>query len=145
VFTGCKYGFPQVLVSPSKLDDGELFAQWAWLTCPFLCKSIARVEDKGACEQWTEELKKRSKSAQQLHDIDARLRQLRAAEATDGIDHCAKTGLAGSADPLKVKCIHAHVAYFLTGLNDPIGKQYLSEHSRTCADRRCLRHSQEEG
>jgi len=138
VVVGCKYGQPQVIASPSKLDSGELFPQWAWLTCPYLCKVIAREESNGGCEKATRMIKQRPRCAEQILECDADLRERRALES-NGTDHCADVGLCGSKDPLKVKCLHAHVAYHLAGLNDPIGKDYLVLHSRTCANRSCLR------
>ena len=138
VVVGCKYGFPQVIASPSKLDNGALNPQWIWLTCPFLRKSIGRFEDGGGCVAATNLLESKQHLASQIMDLDKEVRRLRAEEG-EGIDHAFDVGLAGSADPLKVKCIHAHVAHHLAGLKDPIGREYLKEHSRTCADRKCLR------
>ena len=139
VVVGCKYGQPQVIASPSKLDDGELFPQWVWLTCPFLCKVIARVESEGGCEEATAFLERRPRCAEQLLASDILMREMRAKEDKDGKDHCEDVGLAGSKDPLKVKCLHAHVAYHLAGLNNPVGKEFLTAHSRTCASRNCLK------
>jgi hypothetical protein len=139
VLVGCKYGSPQVIVSPSLLENGSRFPNWAWLTCPYLCRVVAREEDKGACADWTHALEERPKCVAQLQAADAELRRLRAEEG-DGEDYCAEVGLCGSKNPLKVKCIHAHVAYYLAGLSDPIGKEFLDSHARTCADRRCLNH-----
>ena len=138
VVVGCKYGCPQVVASPSKLADGELFPQWAWLTCPYLCKVIARVEAAGGCEEATRMLEKRPRCAEQICECDNKVRELRAQES-GGTDHCSEVGLCGSKDPLKVKCLHSHVAYHLAGLSTPIGKDFLLVHSRTCADRACLR------
>ena len=138
VVVGCKYGSPQVIASPSKLDDGELFPQWAWLTCPYLCRIVSKEESAGGCEEVTRSLEQRPRCSAQLMESDVRLREVRAAES-DGVDHCSDVGLCGSKDPLKVKCLHAHVAYHLAGLNNPIGKEFLVKHSRTCADRACLR------
>jgi len=137
VVIGCKYGAPQVLASPSKLDNGDYNPQWAWLTCPFLRKSIGRYEDKGGCVQATEFLEKSPHFTQQILDLDQEIRSVRA-EESGGIDHTPDVGLAGSANPLKVKCIHSHVAYHLAGLRSPIGREYLRLYSRTCADRKCL-------
>jgi len=134
VVVGCKYGFPQVLASPSKLDNGELNPQWAWLTCPFLRKSVARYEDKGGCADATKFLENHPRFAEQIAELDAEVRKLRAEEG-GGVDHTPEVGLAGSADPLKVKCIHSHVAYHLAGLKSPLGKEYFKTYSRTCANR----------
>ncbi len=57
-----------------------------------------------------------------------------------GTDACAAVGLAGQRDPLGVKCVHAHVALALVGIDDPIGLELL-ERGRECPDRYCDRFS----
>jgi len=138
VAASCKYGCPQLIASPSRFDDGSLNPQWVWLTCPFLRKAIGQYEDVGGCAEARTLLEDRSSYAQQITRLDAEISQLRAAES-GGVDEAADTGLAGSRDPLKVKCVHAHAAYYLAGLQDPIGAEYFKSHSKTCANRRCLK------
>ncbi|MDR1412652.1 MAG: DUF501 domain-containing protein [Actinomycetes bacterium] len=136
VLQNCKYGFPQVIASPSKLECGELFPTWAWLTCPWLAKLASTEESEGACAQWSEKLRNQPKMSARLLDVDAELRRQRAEEG-GGRDLCGEVGIAGNASPLHIKCLHAHIALRLIGLNDPIGKEFFLRHPRTCADRRC--------
>jgi hypothetical protein len=40
---------------------------------------------------------------------------------------------------LGVKCLHAHIALTLVGVDDPIGSALLGEGEADCPDRRCAR------
>jgi hypothetical protein len=132
----CAHGRPQVIVSPSRLADGDLFPSWAWLTCPRLCKAVAAEESLGACRRWTGVLAEQAAFAAAVTAVDQKVRLLRA-EESGGRDCCATVGLAGQRDPLKVKCLHAHVAYYLAGLDDPLGKEFLSRSARSCESGCC--------
>jgi|GEM_PF-965752 len=140
----CKYGYPQVVASPSKFDNGKLNPQWAWLTCPFLRKAIAQQEDSGKCAEATTLLENQPGLAQQVMEIDTKIRQLRAEEVPlcgvgdeDPIDYVPDVGHSGSKDPLKVKCLHSHAAYYLAGLNDPVGEGFFKNHSCNCDAEKC--------
>ncbi len=50
-----------------------------------------------------------------------------------GARDAAATGLVGQRYPLRAKCLHAHVAYELAGLNDPLGKDILARYVPLCA------------
>ena len=52
---------------------------------------------------------------------------------------CVSVGIAGQRDPLGVKCLHAHLALALVGVDDPIGIHLLGEGDPVCPDRRCAR------
>jgi hypothetical protein len=73
-----------------------------------------------------------------LKETDSAVRALRTAES-DGVDACSSVGIAGQRDPLGVKCLHAHVALALVGVDDPIGGALLGEFDPDCPDRRCAR------
>lgn len=144
IVTICKHGYPQVIASPSRFDNGELNPQWVWLTCPSLRKSIAQHEDDGKCAEATKLLEKQPELARQLMDVDAEIRRLRADEvplcgAGDErpIDYAFEVGHSGSRNPLKVKCLHSHVAYYLAGLSDPIGEDFFKNHPRSCGAEKC--------
>lgn len=71
-----------------------------------------------------------------LHASDAAVRELRRAES-GGVDAFDSVGIAGQKDPLGVKCLHAHVALALLGVDDPVGAEVLSHMQRWCDDDRC--------
>ena len=129
----CSFGYPVAIVSPSRLDDGTLFPNYAWLTCPWLADRAATEESSGSAARWAAAAATDTELADRLRAADAALRAARAAEG-GGTDACAEVGLAGQRDPLGVKCVHAHVALALVGIDDPIGLELL-ERGRGVPDR----------
>ena len=52
----CRYGYPQVIEN-SPVVDGKPFPTLFWLTCPFLVKSISRLEERGYIDLFEGKLK----------------------------------------------------------------------------------------
>lgn len=136
----CSFGFPTVIVSPPVLADGSRFPSYAWLSCPWLAQAASAEESHGALRQWSARLDENEVLRNRLLAADHSLRQARAA-CFKGEDPCESVGLAGQRDPLAVKCLHAHVALAVLGLDDPIGLELLSSIERECPDERCRRYS----
>jgi len=132
----CRYGYPSVIASPSRLADGTPFPTFAWLTCPWLVAAVSVEESAGEIDAWSQRAAGDEALAEALRKADAILRERRAAEG-GGEDDCAGTGLAGQKDPLGVKCLHAHVALALAGIRDPIGEAVLGKIGTACEDERC--------
>lgn len=132
----CSFGFPTVIVSPSLLADGTPFPTWAWLTCPYLMDAVSGLESAGEGAAWAGRAASDPALAAALRALDADVRAARAREG-EGEDSCGDVGLAGQRDPLGVKCLHAHVAYALVGLDDPVGHAVLLQTGRECVDARC--------
>jgi hypothetical protein len=125
-----------VIVSPGILDDGTPFPTHAWLTCQYLVELLAAEESAGAAAGWAERARIDPDLAARLAAADAVLRDVRARES-GGTDPCQSVGLAGQRGPLGVKCLHAHVALALIGIEDPIGEAELRKIQPTCDDVRC--------
>jgi hypothetical protein len=136
VATRCRYGYPTVVVSPSILADGTPFPTYAWLTCPWLSEHVAAEESAGATAGWAIRVARDPALAARLRATDLELRAARAKES-GGADRCASVGLAGQSDPLGVKCVHAHVALAIVGIDDPIGAELLGKIEADCPDARC--------
>lgn len=132
----CGFGYPTVIVSPSRLADGTPFPTWAWLTCPWLTEETSALESAGACARYTDLLRESPALAERMRALDASVRECRARES-GGVDECAPVGLAGQRDPLGVKCVHAAVALSLAGLDNPIGDDVLAGLPDDCGDGRC--------
>lgn len=132
----CHFDHPTVIVSPSRLADGTPFPTYAWLTCPFLAEKVAALESAGAIAGWGARAASDGSLAGALRALDARVRELRAAES-GGVDACPAVGIGGQRDPLGVKCLHVHVALALLGEADPIGCELLAAGERECDDERC--------
>jgi len=132
----CSWDRPAVIVSPSRLADGTPFPNLAWLTCPWLAEFASAEESEGGAAGYASRAAEDPAFAEALVVADAAVRDLRAAES-GGDDACASVGIAGQRDPLGVKCLHAHVALALLGVDDPVGEDVLSRVQRWCDDDRC--------
>jgi hypothetical protein len=132
----CGHGYPTAIVSPSVLGDGTLFPTYAWLTCPHLSLLLSVLETAGAAAGWAARAVTDPQLAEKLVATDIAVRVARAIES-DGEDACASVGLAGQKDPLGVKCLHAHVALAIVGIEDPIGVEELGKIMTTCSSVRC--------
>jgi len=134
----CSFGYPTVIVSPSRLDDGSPFPTFAWLTCPFLAEKVASAESDGAAAVFAARAASEPALAAALRALDVRVRELRVRES-GGDDACESVGIGGQRNPLGVKCLHVHVALALLGEEDPIGRELLASGERECDDERCAR------
>jgi uncharacterized protein len=132
----CGHGYPTVIVSPCVLADGTLFPTYAWLTCPHLSLLLSVLETAGAAAGWAARAVTDADLAERLVATDIAVRVARVIES-GGEDACASVGLAGQKDPLGVKCLHAHVALALVGIEDPIGVEELGKIMATCSNMRC--------
>jgi len=134
----CVWGYPTAIASPSRLSDGTPFPTFAWLTCPWLSQRAAAAESRGETAAWAERAASDTELRARLAETDRALRERRTAES-GGADECGSVGIAGQRDPLAVKCLHAHVALALVGIEDPIGLHLLHDGDPACPDRRCAR------
>ncbi len=136
VATRCPFGYPTVIATPSMLESGEPFPTLFWLTCPHLVEAVGQLESAGEVETWAARLAADSTLAARMRSADEAYRLARAAES-GGIDACPTVGLAGQRDPLATKCLHAHVASALAGVDDPVGTAVLAGLGRQCTNERC--------
>ncbi len=134
----CGFGWPSVLETAPELADGTPFPTLYWLTCPWLIEVIGREESDGRVVREAERLTNDRERADSMIVADAEYRERRRF-AGAGTDPMSGTGIAGQKDPLKTKCLHAHVAAHLAGIADPIGATILEEVQSECADDRCRR------
>lgn len=132
----CAHGFPTTIISPPTLSDGTPFPTYAWLTCPWLNERLSAEESAGGTAAWASRAHVDRDLARRLRTTDAEVRRLRVDEA-GGVDPCFSVGIAGQRDPLGVKCLHAHAALALVGVDDPIGVELLGKIGTACADARC--------
>jgi hypothetical protein len=121
----CSFGRPSVIAVGPVLDDGTPFPTSWWLTCPWLASAVSDLESAGGCAAWAERVAADPALAGQVLAADQRYRSERA-ERCAGTDPCAGVGVAGQADPLAVKCLHARVAACSGGIADPVGAGVLA-------------------
>ena len=136
VVVRCRFGRPQAIASPPMLDDGTPFPTLYWLSCPYLLRWIRQAESSGTIAATASHIAEDETLAASVLAADAEYRRRRAAEG-GGEDPCADVGLAGQRDPLATKCLHAHVAARLAGIEDPIGGRILRESGTSCVNDEC--------
>ena len=131
-----------IAVAPA-LEDGAPFPTTFWLTCPHLVGAVHAFESAGEHRSWAERADAEPDLAARLAAADVCYRAARREEG-EGVDPCAAVGVAGQADPLAVKCLHARLAAVFAGIADPIGEGVLERLaadavSAECGDAACKR------
>lgn len=130
----CSYGHPTVIATA---PDRDLpFPTLYYLTCPHLATAVSAVESAGGVARWRDEVAQHPALAERFDSADAAYRAARGAEA-GGVDPFPLVGIAGQRDVRGVKCLHAHVAAFLAGIDDPVGEGVLADMAPECDDCRC--------
>jgi hypothetical protein len=143
----CTYGYPQV-VRVYPLVEGKPFPTLFWLTCPFLAKQIDHLEAEGSIKYLQALLETDSSLAAAFREahrtyITERNRLLspedRATlEETGMLKDLLEKGIGGTADFVRVKCLHLHVAHALARDN-PIGHRVLEVLSeRACPPKQVI-------
>jgi len=115
---------PTAIAVAPRLDGGTPFPTTFWLTCPYLVAAVHDLESAGEHRDWAERATSDPDLAARLQRADVIYREARLSEG-GGFDPCASVGVAGQADPLAVKCLHARVAAALAGIADRVGEGVL--------------------
>jgi len=136
VWASCSFGRPTVIATAAALEDGQPFPTLFYLTCPHLTEMLSALESAGAADAWHELLIADETMAARLAAADEAYRAARADES-GGTDPTPYVGIAGQRDALATKCLHAHVAAYLAGLDDPVGEGALVGLAHECDDDRC--------
>ena len=127
----CPFGAPAVTEQWPYDDAGEPFPTTYYLTCRFLVAAIARLEAAGGVERWSAAVDNDPALVTDLERATGEQRRLRrelAAERT-GRDGGAslELGIGGSANPRRLKCLHAHAAYALARPGYVLGERIVGE------------------
>lgn len=134
----CDHGFPQVIETHPSLDTGERFPTFYYLTCPYLGRAASDAESQGDLAFFDEEARRDARFAADMQASHEEIGRRRA-RAAGGTDPCAGAGVAGQADALATKCLHARMAAALAGVSDPVGRALLERIGACCVDGRCGR------
>lgn len=142
VVARCPHARPVVIAVAPLLADGTPFPTTFWLTCPHLVEAASDLESAGVTAVWTDRIAEDAVLAAAVCAADASYRAARAAEAGAVTDPLPAVGVAGQADPLVVKCLHARLAASLAGVPDPVGDAVLAAIGQSagraaCRDDRC--------
>ena len=141
VVVRCPGGSPAVTEQAPYDDNGEPFPTTYYLTCPQLVAAVARLEAAGGVERWSEEVERDPELAADLERATGEQRRIRRELAAGqvGRDGGASLdlGIGGSANPRRLKCLHAHVAYALANPGYLLGERILAELEPVWPTRAC--------
>lgn len=137
----CPYGAPAVTEQAPYDENGDPFPTTYYLTCPHLVAAVARLEAGGGVERFGEEVDRDPELAADLERATAEQRRIRRelAGAGTGADGGASLdlGIGGSANPRRLKCLHAHAAYALARPGYRLGERVLAELEPLWPEQRC--------
>lgn len=127
----CPWGTPAVTEQWPYDEAGDPFPTTYYLTCPQLVSAVARLEAGGGVERWSAEVERDEVLAADLERATEEQRRTRRGLAggragRDGGSSLA-LGIGGSANPRRLKCLHAHVAYALANPGYVLGQRVLAE------------------
>jgi uncharacterized protein len=138
----CPYGNPAVTEQNPYDDAGDPFPTTYYLTCAYLVAAVARLEAAGGVERWSEQVEHDHGLAAGLERATEEQRRIRheLAAGTTGRDGGSSLGLGigGSANPGRLKCLHAHAAYALANPGYELGERILAEVDPPWPERCCL-------
>jgi hypothetical protein len=127
----CPWGRPAVTEQAPYDEAGEPFPTTYYLTCPHLVAAVARLEAAGGVERLGAAVEREPELAADLERATVEQRRLRRELAGEGTgrDGGASLGLGigGSANPRRLKCLHAHAAYALARPGYRLGERVLAE------------------
>jgi hypothetical protein len=137
----CPWGRPAVSEQAPYDVAGEPFPTTYYLTCPHLVAAIARLEAAGGVERWSEEVERDPVLAADLERATEEQRRIRRelADGQSGSDggSSLELGIGGSANPRRLKCLHAHVAYGLANPGYALGERVRAELEPLWPERCC--------
>ena len=131
VVVRCPFWRPAVTEQEPYDRNGEPFPTTYYLTCRYLVAAVSRLEAAGGVERWSERAAADPALRESLERAGLDQREIRRALAAGrtGSDGGAalELGIAGSSNPLQLKCLHAHAAFALARPGYLLGERILRE------------------
>jgi len=141
VVARCPHGAPAVTEQSPFDEAGKPFPTTYYLTCPQLVAAVARLEAAGGVERWSALLEQDSGLAAELERATVEQRRIRhelaAGERGGDLGSSLGLGIGGSANPAKLKCLHAHVAYGLANPGYLLAERILEDLEPVWPARHC--------
>jgi len=129
----CPHGVVEVIATSPLLTDGTPFPTLFWLSCPLLQRAVSRLESGDFRKILRRKLREQPGFAEKLQKAEREYALEREGWAEemgrrDEVRECfsGRDGLAGTAAG-GLKCLHAHLAHFLAGGNNPVGEEVAGE------------------
>ncbi|HEV2902394.1 MAG TPA: DUF501 domain-containing protein [Gaiellaceae bacterium] len=137
----CPLGAPAVTVQAPYDSAGDPFPTTFYLTCRHLVAAVARLEAAGGIERWGDLVSGDERLAKSLEEATAEQRVIRRelADGRVGREQGASLdlGIGGTANPHRLKCLHAHVAFALARPGYELGERIYAEIEPKWPDRCC--------
>lgn len=110
-----RHGAPAVLLNAPRLHDGTPMPTMFWLVGRALVSAVGRLEATGAIDIVETEI-----GLERIDRIHDEHRTRRDADRPDDDAPWPSNGVGGTRRG--VKCLHAHLAHWLAGGDDPVGE-----------------------
>jgi uncharacterized protein len=127
----CPYGRPAVTEQAPYAADGSPFPTTYYLTCPRAVAAVSRYEAAGGVERWSTLAAADAALRASVERATEEQREIRRTLAAGrlGRDGGAslELGIGGSSTPLRLKCLHAHVAFALARPGYVLGERVVAE------------------
>ncbi len=125
----CVHGAVEVIATPPLLPDGTPFPTLYWLSCPLLQRSVSGLESGGFRDRLRRRLEEEPAFARALRRAEGEYvkareewaKELQAADKVRGF-FSGREGIGGTVAG-GIKCLHAHLAYYLAGGKTPVGAE----------------------
>lgn len=139
----CTFGCPAVIRNDPFSSAGKPNPNLYYLTCPYLRKALSRLEDAGMIARLEAGSAATSLAAALKQAHEEHQREWSRAAATSLSEKAASAqppNIAAASDETRIKCLHAHFAWYLTHPDYQLGKILARElDAAWCDDKRCLR------
>jgi hypothetical protein len=127
----CPFGAPAVTVQSPYDSAGDPFPTTFYLTCRHLVAAVARLEAAGGIERWSELAAGDEGLARSLDEATEEQRVIRRELANGRVGReqgdTLDLGIGGTANPQRLKCLHAHVAFALARPGYELGERIYAE------------------
>jgi len=133
VASRCPHGAVQVIANPPLLPDGTPFPTLYWLTCPLLQRSVSRLESGDLRRRLRRRMEEDPAFHERLRRAESEYAEAREewAERLGAREACeryfSRRGGVGGTVAGGMKCLHAHLAHYLAGGDNPVGEEVAHE------------------
>ncbi len=118
-----------MLIESCPVIDGKPFPTLYWLTCPYLVKSVSRLEAAGWISKFEELISQDPVFEDRYLRAHKKIQQIRAELINDENikEKLSEVGSGGIRDLRRVKCLHLHLSDYLAGIDNPVGEIVFKE------------------
>lgn len=140
VAESCIYGWPAVVRNAALTRSGKPNPNLYYLTCPYLVKRVSILEEQGLTQNIQKQVRSDAGLSENLKQANRNHASAWLAQAgrTQAGSTIKPPNIAAAGDPLSVKCLHAHLAYYLVKRSHWVGAMVAAQiPDLWCEDERC--------